>query len=117
MAHAEYHAISSARKWGGIPDDYLPIHRWFDATAYHLGGDNRHRAIRHHSLGVQWAEEVFGSTIVNSEGHRVMVRYIGEQHCIEDLGRVPTMADWLREMTLKPWMEQRARRLSREIDL
>ena len=28
--HPYYHASSSARKYGGKPDDYLPLHEWFD---------------------------------------------------------------------------------------
>jgi len=30
MAHPNLHAKSSARKWGGKPEDYLHIHEWFD---------------------------------------------------------------------------------------
>jgi len=32
MAHPQQHAVSSARKFGGIPEDYVEIHKWFDAT-------------------------------------------------------------------------------------
>ncbi len=28
MAHSYHHAVSSARKWGGAPDDYQSIHDW-----------------------------------------------------------------------------------------
>jgi hypothetical protein len=42
------------------------------------------------------------------------VRILGEQHVREDLGRIPTAADWLREIKAQPWMN-RSRRLSREI--
>jgi hypothetical protein len=30
MAHPSLHAKSSVRKWGGIPEDYIKIHEWFD---------------------------------------------------------------------------------------
>ena len=30
MAHCYYHALSSVRKWGGTPDDYIELHQWFD---------------------------------------------------------------------------------------
>ena len=30
MAHCYYHALSSIRKWGGVPEDYLALHQWFD---------------------------------------------------------------------------------------
>jgi hypothetical protein len=30
MAHPFHHAVSSARKFGGVPADYQAIHDWFD---------------------------------------------------------------------------------------
>ena len=30
MGHCYHHALSSARKWGGVAEDYLPLHQWFD---------------------------------------------------------------------------------------
>jgi hypothetical protein len=30
MAHPYHHSLSSVRKWGGSPFDYLPLHNWFD---------------------------------------------------------------------------------------
>ena len=52
---------------------------------------------------------LFGPTIINSAGRVVPVRQIGEQHVMEDLGRIPTAADWLREIRLAPWMLRRSR--------
>ena len=37
MAHPLHHAESSARKFGGIPDDYQHVHDWFDSSKEHLG--------------------------------------------------------------------------------
>src|SRR5258707_13093242 len=99
MAHPLKHAQSSARKFGGRTDDYLPIHNWFDETKAFLA-DFRHRALRHHTEGIFLCEEIFGVTITNSEGKRIPVRYIGEKHVKEDLGRIPTAQDWLTQ--LKP---------------
>ena len=28
MGHCYHHALSSARKWGGTAEDYLPLHQW-----------------------------------------------------------------------------------------
>ena len=42
MAHPLKHAQSSARKFGGRAEDYLPIHNWFDESKAFLG-DFRHR--------------------------------------------------------------------------
>jgi hypothetical protein len=50
------------------------------------------------------AERIFGVTIVNSDGERVPVRYVGEQHVKEDLGRIPTTQDWLSQIKPVAWM-------------
>lgn len=104
MTHTYFHAESSARKFGGKPEDYLEIHEWFDATK-EVFADFRHRALRHHSQGIFEAQRVFGVTITNSEGKQVPVRYIGEQHIREDCGGfIPTVADWFRNIKREPWM-------------
>jgi hypothetical protein len=103
MAHPYHHAISSARKFGGKPEDYQDIHDWFDQTKSALN-DMRHRAMRHHSEGIFWCEERFGVTVTNSDGKKVPTRLIGEQHVTEDMGWVPTMKDWLMNMNPQGWM-------------
>lgn len=105
MTHPFYHAESSARKFGGKPEDYLPIHRWFDETKESFC-DYRHRALRHHAEGIFEAERIFGISIVNSDDQRVPVRYIGEQHVLEDCGRVPSLADWLSRIKPEMWMSR-----------
>jgi hypothetical protein len=64
----------------------------------------RHRALRHHSEGIFWAEEKFGVYITNSDGKMVPVRAIGEQHVIEDIGFIPTIKDYLDNMQQVNWM-------------
>lgn len=103
MAHPLEHAQSSARKFGGKPDDYLAIHRWFDESKAFFP-DFRHRALRHHSEGIFLAERIFGVVVRNSDGVPVPARYIGEQHVREDLGRIPTAQDWLARISPERWM-------------
>lgn len=103
MSKPTIHAASSAKQFGGVAADYLKIHDWFDQTKGHLG-DNRHRAILHSSFGIFLCEQMFGHTITNSDGKEVSVRALGEQHCIEDLGFIPSVADYLSEMTCRDWM-------------
>ena len=86
----------------------MAIHNWFDESKAHIG-DVRHRALRHHTEGVFLCERIFGTSITNSDGRVVPVRFIAEQHVIEDLGRIPSVSDWLGEMPLKPWMGPRPR--------
>ena len=103
MAHPLKHAESSARKFGGQAEDYLRVHSWFDESKAILP-DFRHRALRHHSEGIFLCERMFGVAITNSEGKQVPVRYIGEQHVKEDLGRIPTAQDWLSQIKPARWM-------------
>ena len=86
MAHPMRHAQSSAKKFGGRPEDYLAIHMWFDESKAFLA-DLRHRALRHHAEGIFAAEKLFGIAIRNSDGTEVPVRYIGEQHVKEGATR------------------------------
>ncbi len=67
MAHSYHHAVSSARKFGGVPEDYIAVHSWFDRSK-EIVADFRHRALRHHAEGIWLAETIFGITIVNSTG-------------------------------------------------
>lgn len=103
MAHPLEHAKNSAHKFGGVADDYLPIHQWFDESKA-IMADVRHRALRHHAEGIFLAERIFGTAIRNSEGEDVPVRYIGEQHVREDLGHIPSFQDWAANIRLKGWM-------------
>ena len=103
MAHPYYHSLSSVRKWGGAVADYQRIHDWFDESKKIIA-DFRHRALRHHAEGIFLCERIFGVAVTNSEGKQVPVRYIGEQHLREDLGRIPTAQDWLSEIRPQRWM-------------
>lgn len=99
-----YHAESTARVFGGKPEDYIHLHEWMDGSkaAY---GDYRHRALRHHAFGIAEGVEKFGSFIVNSSGRRVAVRYVLEQHVLEDCGGIiPSVEDWLKGIPREPWM-------------
>jgi len=99
-----FHAESTARVFGGKADDYIHIHEWLDETKAHMG-DYRHRALRHHTLGIAQCVEKFGSSLVNSDGKTVAIRYVAEQHVIEDCaGRIPTVEDWLEHLVPQGWM-------------
>ena len=115
MGHCYHHALSSARKWGGEAEEYLPLHQWFDEPYKLITADFRHRAHRHHAEGVLMLEPFFGPTLTISTGRVVPVRLIGEQHVREDLGFIPSFADWVRCIRPEPWME-RAQPIHREVD-
>jgi hypothetical protein len=103
MAHSYHHAVSSARKFGGIPADYQAVHDWIDGSKQIIA-DFRHRALRHHAEGCFAAEALFGTTLKNSAGREIPVRLVAEQHILEDLGQIPSFADWVRCIRPEPWM-------------
>src|SRR5262245_21387347 len=63
-----------------------------------------HRAVFHSAFGIYVIEEIFGRTVTNSDGKEVFVRDVAEQHVLEDLGCIPSLSDWLKEMPCKPRM-------------
>ena len=111
MAHPYHHAVSSTKKFGGEPDEYLRLHEWLDGSKQHMAVF-RHRALRHHSEGIFMLESLFGSTITLSTGRVLPVRFVGEQHVLEDLGRIPTVADWLGRIQPESWMLGRGKALA-----
>lgn len=114
MAHPYHHALSSSKKWGGTVEDYLAIHAWFDASK-EIIADFWHRALRHHAESIVMAETIFGLTITLSSGRVVPTRWVGEQHVTEDLGFIPSFADWARAIQPAPWMG-RTRKIDIDLD-
>lgn len=105
MAKPYIHACSSAKKFGGTPEEYMPIHEFMDSSKA-VFPDNRHRALTHNSWFLFVLEKVFGSTFVNSKGRTVSTRDVGEQHILEDFGGrfIPSPQDYLENMEYQPWM-------------
>lgn len=144
IANPYHHALSSVKKWGGMVEDYIELHTWFDQSKEHLAAP-QHRALRHHTQGIFESEHYFGRTIplstcakcgIRKDEHvtpwrgspvpvectefkakQIPTRWIGEQHVIEDLGFIPTVADWFEHIEMQPWMAMRARKLSKELSL
>lgn len=109
MSDCWHHAVSSAKNWGGEPEDYIRIHQWFDEPKNHVG-DFRQRMIRHHTLGIGQMLEVFGPSLTLSTGRVIPTRWVGEQHLYEDFGFQPTVQDWLECIEPRDWMLKGARR-------
>ncbi|MHA2135830.1 MAG: DUF6915 family protein [Candidatus Thorarchaeota archaeon] len=103
MAKPYIHSLNSVKKWGGVPEDYLPIHDMMDSSKAHIA-DMRHRMVFHSSFGIFIMEEMFGTFIVNSDDKKVQVRDIAEQHVLEDLGYIPTLQDYVAKLPIEPWM-------------
>jgi len=86
-----------------------------DSSKAHIA-DMRHRALLHSAFGCFLVERVFGdyetlpngkivkaSYITNSDGKKVGVRDIAEQHIYEDMGWIPSVADYFKHMKQATW--------------
>lgn len=106
------HAVSSANKFGGTPEEHLPIHEWLDSSKTVIA-DVRHRSMYHHSKGIWDAQLIFGRTItvqVNGKDKRIPVRLIAELHVEQDLGWIPSPKDYIDGMIVKKWMGGKQRK-------
>jgi len=107
MSKPYIHALSSARRFGGSPEDYLDIHNLMDSSKGAIA-DNRHRVLTHTAWFLSTIlERVYGTTITNSDGRKVSVRDVGEQHILEDFGGryIPTVQDYVENMEFVDWMQ------------
>jgi hypothetical protein len=105
MAKPHVHAASSARRFGGVADDYVDLHEFLDSSKMAFP-DNRHRAVTHNAWFIAAViPRVFGATRVNSGGHTYSTVDVAEQHVVEDFGGfIPGLQDYLQEMDFKDWM-------------
>lgn len=96
------HARGSIQRWGGKPEDYMPIHDFIDQSKMAMP-DLRHRAVLHNAFGCYLVEKVFGHTIINSDKREVSTRDIAEHHIIEDMGFLPSLEDWIDDIPHREW--------------
>lgn len=114
MAHAYYHAKSSARTFGGTWEDYMELHNFMDHTKAHIA-DSRHRLLLHNSWGIFLVERIFGETWTRkSDGTQVPTRAILEKHVLEDLRCIPTLEQCFANVPVEDWQFKKALPLSQE---
>lgn len=135
------HSQVSVRKFGGREEDYDAIHDFLDSSK-ESHPDMRHRALYHSSVGCFLVERLFGdwewefhglwwnpfswsdwryvkrSWIRNSDGKKVSVRDIAEQHILDDMGFLPTPSHYLNGMPLYDWLGGRkSKRIEFQVNL
>lgn len=106
MATPLIHAQSSAKRWGGTPDDYVALHSKMDCSKKYFP-DNRHRILTHNMFFIyEVMMELYGEYITNSSGRQVSVKDICELHILEDyhMKYIPTPQDWIENLQVKSWM-------------
>ncbi len=107
-----YHAVSSAGKYGGTPEDYIDIHEFIDSSK-RIIGDIRHRSLYHHTEGIWLCQRLFGRILpitVNGKAKQVPIRLVAELHIEQDLGWIPSPKDYIDGMPIKPWMGGKQKR-------
>ena len=109
------HSKNSVKRWGGDESDFQAIHDFIDQSKSHFP-DVRHRALLHSSFGLYIVGEAFGHLevignsivkrpyIITQDNVKVSVKDIAEHHILEDLGRIPTVQDYLQNMKQQVWM-------------
>lgn len=108
------HARVHAKKYGGMPDDYVDIDDFIDSSKQAMA-DVRHRAILHSAFGCFIVERVFGRTRVNSAGKTYSPRDVAEDHIQQDLGFIPTMEQYLGNMKVQDWMSGTEKRNRKKV--
>ena len=106
MATPLIHATSSAKRWGGTPEDYVALHSKMDCSKKYFP-DNRHRILTHNMFFIfEVMIELYGEYITNSAGRLVSVKDICELHILEDyhMKYIPTPQDWIENLQVKSWM-------------
>lgn len=117
MGDVLFHSESSARKFGGVPDDYVPIHKFLDQSKLHIA-DWRHRALLHTTFGISLCEQMFGDLYTRpSDGVKVCTRTVASVHIEEDLGSIPTPEFFLAELPLRRWMGGMSKKQVKEMQV
>lgn len=102
------HGKIHAKKYGGVAEDYADIDDFIDSTKQAVP-DVRHRAILHSAFGCFLVEKVFGRVRKNSSGKEYSPRDVAEDHILQDLGFIPTLEHYLKNMAIQPWMSGTAK--------
>lgn len=97
------HSRIHQKRYGGLESDYADIDDFIDSSKAAMP-DVRHRAILHSAFGCFIVEQMFGRTRMNSDGKEYSPRDVAEDHILQDLGFIPTMEQYLNNMTIQGWM-------------
>jgi uncharacterized protein DUF6915 len=100
------HARITAHRYGGEWQDWIAIHDWIDRSKM-IFPSMQHRMLLHSDFGEWLAVRIHGEKIVAEDGTIISTRDLFHDHQAEDLGRVVTLAEWLREIDTDYWTRRR----------
>ena len=116
MANPMVHSRSSMKRWGGVEEDYLAIHKLLDSPKATMN-NNTSRMLTHNTwFAYEVIPLIFGYNIINSDGRSVDVVDIAMLHIAEDFRHkfIPTPQDYLQHMQVQPWMNNGVKPIGNE---
>lgn len=96
------HARRSVTEFGGVVEDFLPIHELMNIYASSTTPERSLIGL-HHTFGVWVMEQAFGYEVMTSEGDLVPVKKVAAAHIEYDLGWLPAAQDYLDHLAYQPW--------------
>ena len=96
------HARITAYRYGGEWQDWIAIHDWIDRSKA-IFPSMQHRIFLHSDFGEWLAVRIHSEKIGAEDGTVIPTRDLFRDHQVEDLGRVVTLAEWLREIDTEYW--------------
>jgi hypothetical protein len=100
------HARITAHRYGGEWHDWIAIHDWIDRSKA-MFPSMQHRMFIHSDFGEWLAIRIHGEAVRSKSGTVIPTRDLFRDHQVEDLGRVVTLAEWLREIDADYWTRRR----------
>lgn len=100
------HARITAHRYGGGWQDWIAIHDWIDRSKM-IFPSMQHRMLLHSDFGEWLAVRIHCENISTKDGAVISTRDLFRDHQVEDLGRVVTLTEWLREIDADYWTRRR----------
>lgn len=101
------HARITAHRYGGEWQDWIAIHDWIDRSKM-IFPSMQHRMFLHSDFGEWLTIKIHGDSIKASDGTVVSTGDVFRDHQVEDLGRIVSLSEWLREIDAEYWKRRRS---------
>jgi Domain of unknown function (DUF6915) len=100
------HARITAHRYRGRWQDWIAIHDWIDRSKM-IFPSMQHRMFLHSDFGQWLAVRIHSESIKAENGTVISTREVFHNHQVEDLGRIVTLSEWLREIDGDYWKRRR----------
>ncbi len=100
------HALITAHRYGGRWQDWIAIHDWIDRSKA-LYPSMQHRMFLHSDFGEWLTVRIRGESIKAEGGTIIPTHTLFQDHQLEDVGRLITLSEWLREANTSYWTQRR----------